>query len=102
MAELLRALEVFVDIVDMHEHVLVDLIGTGDPKAAPPRAHHDGSFTHGQLRVRDFAVRSRRPQALRETERSAEPLDCRADIFVDEDWDDRCAGADRLLTISAP
>jgi hypothetical protein len=61
-------LEMPIYVFNMHNHILIDLIGTRRPKLGASRAQHYRALTDRELSVHDRAIGSRRPQALREAE----------------------------------
>jgi hypothetical protein len=61
-------LEVPIYILNMHNYILVDLIGTRRPELGALRAQHYRALSDRKLSMHDRAIGFRRPQALREAE----------------------------------
>lgn len=70
-------------ILNMHNHVLADLVGTRGLKLATRAAQHDSALLDGELCMADAAIRSPSTQALHETEGDTEPFDRLRHVFVD-------------------
>src|SRR5713101_34560 len=71
--ELLRMVEMPIDILNMYMHVLVDFIGMRSMILASRCSHHDRALTDRELSVHHCAIGSRRSQTLGKPERSIEP-----------------------------
>ncbi len=78
-------LEMVVNVLDMHNHVLAYVVGAREPKLATLTAQHDSALGNGELRMGDAATRKRSAEALCETEGVAQPVDRLRHVFVDED-----------------
>ena len=86
-----RALEMAIDVSDVHENVLGYLISPlRTSKGSTLPAKHDGTFTDRKLCMANDAV-TFGVKALGEAERTAEPIDGLGHILIDQDWNDgRC------------
>src|SRR5260370_27141597 len=83
--ELLRMVEMPVDILNMHMHMLVDFVGMRRTILASRCSQHDRALTDRELSVHHCANGSRRPQALGKPERSIEPRNRLCHVLVDQD-----------------
>jgi hypothetical protein len=90
-AKSLRVFEVSVDVLDMDNHVLVDLAGARRAVLAGLTPEHDGALGHDQLGVTHDAIPFG-AEALGESKGSAEPVDRLADVLIDQEWNNRCGG----------
>jgi hypothetical protein len=86
-----RMLEVPIDIRNGDVHVLADLIRLRSAKRPAVSTEHDGALRNSKLRVTEHSV-AFNAEALREVERSAQPLDGLTDVFIDQDRDNRRSG----------
>src|SRR5260370_37846426 len=81
--ELLRMIEMPIDILNMHMHVLVDFIGMRRMILASRCSHHERALTDRALSVHHCAIGSRSSQALDKPERSIEPRNGHSHVLVD-------------------
>lgn len=91
-AELFGMFKMSVHVFNSYMDVLVDLLGMRSSKVATLLAQHDGAFSDRELRVEGSAIAAHKPKALRESKRSAEPIDGLAHVFVDQDRNNACSG----------
>ena len=77
-------LKMRVDILNMHSHVLAHFVRPRRPKLATLAAQHDRALADGKLRMGHTVTRTRSPEALRETEGAAEPVNRFFYVFVDK------------------
>src|SRR5262249_24796234 len=69
-AKLRRRLEMAIDVLYVHNHVLVHFIGAWRSERPTGRTDHDGRFTHQELGMADSAI-PRGSQTFREPEGAA-------------------------------
>jgi hypothetical protein len=73
---------VAIDILDMHDDVLVDLAGSRTPEFSALLAEHDGPLSDDELRVTDDAARRARTETLGKTECGTEPVAGSSNVLV--------------------
>src|SRR5262245_19964512 len=78
-------LEMPVNVLNMHDHVLADYARLWRTKLSPLTSQHNSAIGDGQLRMGGAGVGSPSAQTLRETESVAEPFDRLLNVLVDED-----------------
>src|SRR5580692_2278234 len=86
--EVLRMVEMPIDILNMYMHVLVDFLGMRRMILASRCSHHDRAFTDRELSMHHCAIGSRGAQTLDKPERSLEPRNCLCHVLVDQDGHD--------------
>src|SRR4030081_3196333 len=86
--ELLRMVEMPIDILNMYMDVLVDFIGMRRTILASRCSHHDRALTDRELSVHHCAIGSSGSQTLDKPERSMEPRNRLCDVLVDQDGHD--------------
>src|SRR5258707_14112852 len=82
--ELLRMVEMPIDILNMYMHVLVDFIGMRRMILTSRCSHHDRALTDRELSVHHCAIGSRGSQTLDKPERSMEPRNRLCEFLVDQ------------------
>jgi hypothetical protein len=81
-------LEVPIDVLDRHVHVLSDLVAVRPTERSPLASQHQGALANRELRVTDYTV-PLGTQPLGEAEGGAEPRNGLTDVRVDQDRNDR-------------
>ena len=81
---LANMLEMRVNILNTHGHVLTYFVEPRRPKLATLAAQRDRALADGKLRMGHTVTRTRSSEALRETEGRAEPVSRFFYVFVDK------------------